>query len=173
MFIFLNDNLHFPATLQYSATEWIVTEPFWDYDQKTMQLYFVPPAGLGTIDDMMENPAWTTDYRSGWSFLDTILPKQGEVSADWITHDAKYTFQNVSRWSADDRLRRSLHEKRVSGDDGLNLVQSNLAFAGVRLGGGEYWGKHATWDIAKAQEFYTKAAAKFACPVEKILKQLL
>jgi hypothetical protein len=150
-FVYTSATMAYPDTLQTAPDDWIITLPFAALNPDgTFEI--IPPSSAGTLDDMMNLPVWTTDYRSGMTdsdggdWLDAFLPKIGKYSAAWIRHDKGYCCQLKSKAETDWQLLQDLQ------DLGANWFQRNAAWATVKIAGGPIWNAHTPADLLPMQE---------------------
>lgn len=77
---------------------------------------------------------YQTDFRSGSSFINPIIPKIGDqkIALCWVIHDINY-HGFISRSWADELLRDMLIEA------GMSEWKANAAYASVRMFGGSHY----------------------------------
>ena len=140
-FIYTEPTFKFPATIQIAPDDWLVTQPFAAVNPDG-SVEIIPPSGPGTLAEMLVDPVWTTDYRSGLTdseggdWIDGILPKIGQYAAAWLRHDKGYCCQLKTKAETDWQLLQDLQ------DLGANWFQRNTAWSFVKMLGGSAWSHH-------------------------------
>lgn len=158
MFVFHDNQIKFPATQQTESGEWVLEYPFWSVNEKTGESILIPPSGIGAIDDWIDNPVWTTDYRSGGRVVDLLVSKQGAYASSWLEHDWEYASEMFTRKECDSRLLDNLQMQ------GAWWFTRNAVWSGVRLGGGGVWSKHDEGTVNKLKQYQLKCGAIFKMP---------
>lgn len=135
-FIYDQPGQNFPATQQFTAREWLVERPFKHLHPVTGEVTHIPASGQGTLAEMLENPIYLTDYRSGPDWIDGSVPKQGRYSAAWLKHDWGYATERKPRSVLDAELRDDLKEL------GATFYQRTKVWLFVRAVGWSIWRQH-------------------------------
>ncbi len=149
-FLYDTPGMPYPATQQIGDDSWVLERAFTHIHPETKELTVIPPSGPGTLVEMLADPVWVTDYRSGPDYLDGIIPKQGHYSAAWLKHDFGYASESKPRAELDRELYEDLREL------GAGWSRRMVVWSGVRLGGGAIWAKHDPKKVALLREYANK-----------------
>ena len=137
-----------PATQELvDGDTWILRKPFLYITPDKAERIIIPASGLGSEEDMIEQPIWTTDYASIPIVFQNLFRKDGVYAPAYVLHDWLYTSEKFDRSRCDWILLMALEEL------GAWWITRNSVYSGVRCGGGFVWAAHDA-DKVKAMKQY-------------------
>lgn len=163
MFIFTPSFLSYPATQQVEPDEWIPILPY-AFIRPSGERIIVPAAGLGTFEEILGSPVWSTDYGSIPKVFQNIFPPDGELAPIYVVHDWIYASEMFSRDVCDEILLEGAKEL------GYNDLERNVIYSAVRLGGGEVWAKHDPINVVSLQAYYNAFLSEVPARWPELLK---
>ncbi|MDE2100118.1 MAG: DUF1353 domain-containing protein [Patescibacteria group bacterium] len=159
MFLYYPNFISMPETIELpDGDTWILEYPF-AYIRQNEDRIIVPPSGPGSVQDMLRNPNWTTDYGSIPMVFQNILRKDGRYAPAYVVHDWLYSSEKFDRATCDWILLEMLQEL------GAYWLTRNTIYSGVRIGGGFVWRNHDPAKVsalrAYEQSFLLTARAQY------------
>ena len=152
-FYFSPYEIQMPATQELKDGDtWLLTKPF-VYIRANGQRLFIPPSGLGSLEDMAKNPVWTTDYGSIPMAVQNLFRKDGAYAPAYVLHDWLYASEMFDRATCDWILLEALQEL------GAWWLTRNTVYSAVRCGGGAVWAKHDPLVVAGLKDYQTEFKA--------------
>lgn len=139
-----------PATQELeSGDEWVLMRPF-IYERPNGDRIYVPAGGIGSEQDILNLPIWTTDYGSiPRPFRNLFSPVK--FGGPYILHDWLYASEAVPRKVADWILLEALQES------GANWITRNTIYSAVRAGGWLVWARHDVRTVCALREYAAQA----------------
>jgi len=134
---------------------WIIELPF-VFVRANGQRIIVPPSGLGDIDSMLLNPVWTTDYGSIPQAFQSFFRKDGVLAPIYVVHDWIYASEMFPRAVCDEILIEGAQEL------GYDLVERNIIYDAVRVGGEAVWNQHDINNVTLLQAYYNTFTSEVA-----------
>ena len=143
-----------PATHeQKDGDTWLLTRPFL-YVRPNGEKIFVPPSGLGGLEDMEKQPVWTTDYGSIPMAFQNLFRKDGAYAPAYVLHDWLYASEKYDRATCDWILLEALQEL------GAWWLTRNTVYSAVRCGGGMVWAGHDQKAVAALKAYQLEFQAQ-------------
>ena len=130
------------------GNSWLVREPYC-YVRKNGTRIYVPPANLGTFEELYKTPLWSTDYGSIPKIFQNVFPKDGILAPIYVIHDWIYNSEMFSRDECDEILLEGAAEL------GYDLAERDVIWAAVRVGGGVTWDKHDPVYVTQMKAYYS------------------
>lgn len=134
-FKFSPRTLRMPATQQIDGDVWLVERPFL-YIRPSGEKIFVPPSGLGSLDEILKRPVWSTDYGSIPTVFQNVFKRDGDYGPAYVLHDWLYQSEMFDRATCDWILLEALQEL------GAWWLTRNTIYSAVRSAGWSVWSGH-------------------------------
>lgn len=154
-FYYTPQDLKMPATQQLDGCTWVLERPFL-YIRPNGDRLFVPPSGLGTLEDMVNCPVWTTDYGSIPAVVQNLFKRDGAYGPAYVLHDWLYISQKLTRAEADWILLEAMQGL------GAWWLTRNTVYSAVRSAGWAAWNGHDAQDIKMLQQYELEFKAQLS-----------